>query len=256
MEKETLKIAVVSGKGGIGKSVIAANLGYVLSNKEIQTILFDADTQFPNLHLLQGVEPPVRLSQYYAGQVDIDRVIFKIKDNLRLLADMPAAGLAEHYSRSMIINAYADLLFNHEPEIVIFDAPSGAGDEVIQVCDIADIIAVVINDEPTSLLDAYGLIKILREDGMDEKVRLIVNNVIDYEDAEDLSEKLNKATKKFLKKNYNSLGFIPYNRNVRQSIIRQELITKSSPEEDVSKAIKKIGDNLITNYIMSEISDG
>src|SRR6056297_2840519 len=110
MEKETLKIAVVSGKGGIGKSVISANLGFILSKKEIQTVLFDADTQFPNLHLLQGIEPPVRLSQYYAGQVDIDRVIFKVRDNLNLLADMPAAGLAENYSKSMIINAYADLL--------------------------------------------------------------------------------------------------------------------------------------------------
>ena len=255
MEKETLKIAVVSGKGGIGKSVISANLGFILSKKEIQTVLFDADTQFPNLHLLQGIEPPVRLSQYYAGQVDIDRVIFKVRDNLNLLADMPAAGLAENYSKSMIINAYADLLFHNDPDIVIFDAPSGAGDEVLQVCNIADIIAVVINDEPTSLLDAYGLIKILREDGMDEKVRIIVNNVIDFEDAEDLSKKLNRATKKFLKNNYDSLGFIPYNRNVRQFIIKQELITKNDPEEDVSKAIEKIGNNLINNYILSEISN-
>lgn len=254
MANESLKIAITSGKGGVGKSVITANLGYMLSKKDVSVMLYDADTQFPNLHLLLGVEPPVRLSQYYAGQVSIDKVIFEPQKKLQILADMPAAGLAEHYSPSMILNAYAETLYYSEPDIVIFDAPSGAGDEVLQVSEIADIIALVINDEPTSLLDAYGLIKILRERDLDYKVRIIVNNVIDNEDADELSEKLNRATKKFLKKHYDSLGFIPYDRNVRQSIVRQELITGTSPGSAVASSLNRICNDLINNYILTEIS--
>lgn len=216
-------------------------------------MIIDADSQFPNQHLLLGVEPPIRLSQVYAGNVSVNQAVYEVSNNLDLLADMPAAGLAEYYSENKLIDVFAELLHYSEHDVIIFDAPSGAGDQVLQSAGISDIILIVINDEPTALLDAYGLIKILKKLGYDEKIRLLVNNVIDYEDADEMSEKLNLATKKFLKKSYSSVGFVPYERSVRRSIIDQELLVKTEPYSEVTNSIKNICENILSEINLLNI---
>lgn len=252
-EINPFKITIASGKGGVGKSFLASNLAYILSEDSIKTLVFDADSQFPNQHLLFGIEPPIRLSQVYAGNVSVKNAIFSINENLSILADMPAIGLAEFYPENMLIEVFAELLHYFDNEVIIFDTPSGAGNQVLQAAEISDIIIIVINDEPTSLLDAYGLIKILRKKGYDDKIKLIVNNVIDFEDADEMSEKLNLATKKFLKRSYQSIGFVPYDRSVRKSIIEQELLTKTDEYGEVANSIKKICENLVSEINLMDI---
>jgi flagellar biosynthesis protein FlhG len=247
------KITVTSGKGGVGKSFLVSNLAYIMSKQSIKTLVFDADSQFPNQHLIFGAEPPLRLSQVYSGQIEAEKAIFKINNNLDLLSDLPATGIAEYYSENMIIDVFTQLLHTSNNEVIIFDTPSGAGNQVLQAASISDLIILVINDEPTSLLDAYGLIKILRKNGLDDKIKLIVNNVIDFEDADEMSEKLNLATKKFLRRSYESLGFVPYNRAVRKSIIEQELLAISDPFGEVSESMKIICDNLLVNINLMDI---
>ncbi len=253
IEINPYKITIASGKGGVGKSFLASNLANILSEESVNTLVFDADSQFPNQHLIFGVEPPIRLSQVYSGNVSISNAIYPINSKLSLLADLPATGLAEYYPENMLIEVFAELLHYTESEIIIFDTPSGAGDQVLQAAEISDLIIIVINDEPTSLLDAYGLIKILRKQGFDEKIKLVVNNVIDFEDADEMSAKLNLATKKFLRRSYQSLGFVPYDRSVRKSIIEQELLTKSDKFGDVAKAVKTISENILTEINLMDI---
>jgi len=114
---------------------------------------------------------------------------------------------------------------------------------------------MVITDEPTSLLDAYGLIKILMPYIETEKIMFLVNNVIDIEDANDISRKLNLATENFLKIELEYLGYIPYDRTVRQSILRQELFTSLYPEAEVSKSIDSISKSIMTKIIPEFVED-
>ena len=237
-------ITICSGKGGVGKSVLSANLSYLFAEKGLKTLIWDADSQFPNQHLLFGVEPPVRLSQVYSNRVPVKTAIFNLSERLDLLADMPASGLAEDYGQNPVLDVYKELLLDTNYDVILIDAPAGASDQVLHCCNISNHIAVVITDEPTSLLDGYGLIKILLSFLNKDKISLLVNNVIDLEDAEDISEKLNKATHKFLKVEFEKLGFVPYDRIVRQSIIKQELFCKNENASDLIKSLEIIADNI------------
>ncbi len=244
-EKMPISITVCSGKGGVGKSVITSNLAYTLSKQGFKTIVWDADSFFPNQHLIFGVEPHIRLIDVYRNNLPILNAISKIGDNLDLLADSAASG---NYSKSIptpILDIYKDLLIDTNYDFVIFDTPAGASEQLIQCSKISDYTVVMITDEPTSLVDAYGLIKILLKFIKREKLYLLINNVIDIEDADDVSHKLNSATEKFLGFTLNQLGFVPYDRLVRISIQRQELFANTNPNDEITKSIKAVSDNLI-----------
>ena len=115
----------------------------------------------------------------------------------------------------------------------------------MQSCFIADTIIVMLTDEPTSMLDAYGLIKILIQSGLEDKIKILVNNVIDEEDAEEVYIKLDLVTQKFLNKRFDSLGFIIYDRIVRNSIMNQELFVNITPEANIVKCITKVKNRIL-----------
>lgn len=244
-EKMPLTITICSGKGGVGKSVICSNLAYSLSLKDFNTIIWDADTFFPNQHLLFGIEPPIRLIDVYKNNIQIIEAISNLYKNLDLLADSPATGNYSKSTPTPILDVYKDFLLDTNYDVVFFDTPAGASDQLIQCSKISDFIVIVITDEPTSLIDAYGLIKILLKFIKKEKIYLLVNNVIDMEDADEVSKKLSSATEKFLGFPLNQLGFVPYDRLVRLSIQRQELFRITNPDAEISKLLDKVSDNLI-----------
>jgi len=244
-------ITITSGKGGVGKSIIASNLANVLSN-DYRVLIWDANMDFPNQHIMFGVEPPVRVNDVYESNVHVSRAVFNIKKNLDLLADTPARGDMQEFDSSVILDVYRQLLIESKYDFIIIDTPAIISETLLQCCNISDLIAVVVNDEPTSLLDAYGLLKILLPYISEEYINMIVNNVIDIEDSDEISDKLNMATEKFLDIKLNNLGFIPYNRNVRQSIVQQTLLTNSKPESEVSEAIKNISKKILNKLELEE----
>ena len=238
-DKRPHVLTISSGKGGVGKSFLAANLGYALSESS-NVLVWDADMYLPNQHLILGIEPPVRLNEAYYGNVDVESVKFPVKENLHLLADISSENKDHDFDPSLFQKVYDQIINDSSIDFIIIDSPAGASMEVIQCCSFADTVGIVINDEPTSLLDAYGLIKILMKFIEPENLRLLINNVIDLEDADEVSGKLNLATKNFLGTKLDILGFVPYDRSVRQSIIYQEILLRSEPDNEVSKSIFEI----------------
>ncbi len=244
-------ISIVSGKGGVGKSVLTANLAFQLSESGKKVLIWDTNSQFPNQHLLLAVEPPIRLNAVYSGRVSVSKSIFNIEGNLYILAGATADyDEDEDYCKS-ILNIYEDIINQTDFDYIIIDTSAGYSSDILNACFISDYVLTVVTDEPTSLLDAYGLIKILMRHIDLSKINLLVNNVIDFEDAEEISHKLNLALEKFLKLKINTVGYVPYNRIVRQSILTQELFTKNEPTADVTKAIieivRQLDDLLVLN---------
>lgn len=251
--KSPFVVAICSGKGGVGKSVLTANLGYALACAGANTLIWDANMFFPNQHLLLGVEPPIRLTDVYSGMVKVEKAICKIEDNLSLLADAPATGRMDNYRDGVIYSVFQDLIIDTNFDVILIDVPAGVSDVVVQCADIADRVDIVITDEPTSLLDAYGLIKIFLDYLSKDKMNLLVNNIIDFEDGEEISYKLNMATEKFLGFRLNVVGLTPYDRIVRRSIISQELFVKSEPNSEVSKSIFDMARSIIEKIKIENI---
>lgn len=238
-------IAMVSGKGGTGKSVITANIISKIAEEGKKCLIWDADSMYPNQHLLFGIEPPVRLSEVYAGNLELTNAFYTIKPNIDILADQPATELAALYSDTVLLDAWEKLPDDRQYDYTFIDCPAGAGPIVMQSCFIADTIIVMLTDEPTSMLDAYGLIKILIQSGLEDKIKILVNNVIDEEDAEEVYIKLDLVTQKFLNKRFDSLGFIIYDRIVRNSIMNQELFVNISPEANIVQCITKVKNRIL-----------
>lgn len=242
--KSPTVISICSGKGGVGKSVLSANIAYQLSKSGCKVLVWDTNLQFPNQHLLFAVEPPVRLNEVMSSKINVSSAIYQIDKDLFILAGSPADYDFSENNIS-IIKVFEDIINNLEFDYIILDTPAGYSDDILQASMISDMILTVVTDEPTSLLDAYGLIKILLNKIDSKKINLLVNNVIDIEDADEISYKLNLAMEKFLKLIMNSIGFVPYDRIVRQSILQQELFIKAEPESEVSKSIDKISKKIM-----------
>jgi flagellar biosynthesis protein FlhG len=239
-------ITLCSGKGGVGKSVLSANIAYELS-KSAKVLLWDTNIQFPNSHLIFGVEPPVRLNDVYEGNIDAETAIYKIQDNLFILSGSPAYLSENQFVDNKIVNTFEQIINQCDFEYILIDSQAGYSLDIFDCCSISDFVLLTVTDEPTSMLDAYGLMKILLRKIDISKFKLLINNVIDNEDADEIKHKFNLVTKKFLKMEIESIGFVPYNRIVRQSIIRQELFTQTDLDMDLTNSIKLLTNNLISD---------
>ncbi len=238
-------LTISSGKGGVGKSVLAVNLAKAMSLLGIKVLIWDANRNFPNCHLMYGAEPPFRLSDVFNGTVNVSSALFELSDNLHLLADYPCSGLETTFSSIEFNDILRDILFDTSFELIIIDTPAGVTEIGLSAAMVSDAIDVVITDEPTSMLDGYGLIKIMLDYIEQTRFNLLINNIIDFEDGEEISRKLNLATDKFLGFEVNLGGIIPYSRIVRQSIVRQELFIDSDPEAEVSKSVMDYAEKIV-----------
>jgi len=239
LQNTPYKISFISGKGGVGKSVLASNIAYVISQMNSKVLIWDANRKFPNTHLFYGVEPPIRLGDVYKGIVPVEKAIFKINENLHILSDEPATFSDDEEDKFRFDDIYRDLIKKTSYDYIIFDTPAGLNNINVELALISDLNCLVITDEPTSLLDGYALIKVLREYMDIDKIKLVVNNTIDYDDGSDIATKMNLATEKFLGFKAEVIGIIPYSRIVRQSIIKQEIFVQTDPDEEISQAIRE-----------------
>lgn len=236
-------ITLCSGKGGVGKSVLTANISTQLS-KYAKVLIWDTNIQFPNAHLLFGVEPLVRLNEVYEQKVSVNTAIYQIDNNLYILSGSPADINHSAFVDNYVLHTFEDIINSCDFDFIIIDTPAGYSDDILQCCSISDKILLTVTDEPTSMLDAYGLIKIMMKRIDLTKIELLVNNVIDTEDAEEITHKFNLVTNKFLHLSVPTLGFVPYDRAVRQSILMQEILINTEPNSEVGKAIQDISSHI------------
>jgi len=254
--KQPYLITICSGKGGVGKSVLTANVAYQLANtnKNInenntiennKVLVIDADLMFPNQHLIFGVDPNLRLDDWLFERATIDRVIYEINPNLAIIAGAVGNIELDLQNNISFVDLYHSILQNTDFDFIIIDANAGISNHLLECATISDKIGIVITDEPTSIIDAYALIKVLREYADNRKMNLILSNIIDDDDADEIIQKINNATQHFLNMSIDMLGIVYYDTNIKKSIISQELLSISQPEIAPVSSFKKIANTLI-----------
>ncbi len=236
-----MTITVCSGKGGVGKSVVSSNLALSLLQHG-SVVIWDADAQFPNQHIMFGVEPPARIHDVYRGMRTLDKTLFRVAEKLWMLAGQTGTD-TESIDAQSVLDVHKELQ-ETRADFVVVDAAAGSGNDTLQACTISDIVLIVITDEPTSVIDAYGLMKILKRYMPLDRIRLVVNNAIDADDADEVARKLNAAMNKFLNTEIEKIGFIPYDRAVRSSIIEQRPLLLHNQSSEAAVALKKLGDSV------------
>lgn len=242
MQRSSVKvIAVTSGKGGVGKTNVAANLAVSLGDLQQNVMLLDADLSLANADVLLGLQPRFNLSHVLNGEVDLDSTILRGPKNIRIvpassgnktLIDISAA------SQSVVIQAFSDL--SDQPDVLIIDTAAGISDSVARFVGAAQQAIVVVCDEPASITDAYALIKIFSRDYGISHFEIITNQTANEGQGRALYTKLCRVSEQYLDVVLRHLGNVPYDDWLKKSVQQQRSVVDAYPNSASGVAFRKI----------------
>jgi flagellar biosynthesis protein FlhG len=234
-------VAVTGGKGGVGKTLAAVNLGAALARLGRSTMLLDADFGLANVDVLLGMKARRNLEHVMAGQCALEDVIQTAPSGLRVVpaasgnASMAALSRAQHAG---LIGAFSQLF---EPlDVLLVDTPAGLHDGVITFSEAAQRVVVLVCDEPASLTDAYALIKVLCRRQPSCKFEIVANRVQSPAEGQALYEKLVRVCHRFLGITPAYFGYVPEDDYLRQAIRRQATVVEAFPGSPSARAFGKL----------------
>jgi flagellar biosynthesis protein FlhG len=231
-------LAVTSGKGGTGKTFFAANFAYQYANTH-KVLLVDLDFNLSNLHLLFNSSPQKTLNTYFESKELFNEIITKYNSNLDVIYG--DAGLS-HESKPTIyqIEQMFEEIYklDNKYDLIIFDLGAGVSEENLHILSKANTKLIVTNPEPTALMDAYVLIKLLKSSKKADNIYVVVNRCIEKSEGKQSFDNLKSAVDHFLKTGINFLIEIPESIEVRKSIIDQNLLAEKNKSNQVISSIQ------------------
>ncbi|BDQ36471.1 site-determining protein [Pseudodesulfovibrio nedwellii] len=236
-----LVFSVTSGKGGVGKTNMSVNLAYSLSEAGKNVVLLDADLGLANVDVILGLAPEHNLFHLFHEDMNLDTILFDTPYGFRILP--ASSGISDMVSLDMgqkldLLDAMDTLEDN--VDYLIVDTGAGINDNVLYFNLAVQERLLVITPEPTSLTDAYALIKVLKLHHGVERFRVVVNMVQNKKTAHEVYLKLLGACDHFLDGiSLDLVGFIPYDQNVRNSVIAQTPFCHKFPKTPASVAVKQ-----------------
>ena len=234
-------ITVTGGKGGVGKTNISANLAVAMSMLGRRVMLLDADLGLANIDVLLGLQPSYSLADVVNGTRRLEEVIVVGPAGIRVipgasgLSNMANLTPAQHAG---IIHAFSEL--TEDLDALIVDTAAGLSESVLRFCEAGNEVLVVVCDEPTSITDAYALIKVLSTERGVSRFRIITNMTHQGGDGRHLFEKLLRVTERFLQVTLDHAGSIPYDDRVWRAVQLQTPFVTSFPTSLAASALKKL----------------
>lgn len=238
-------IAITSGKGGVGKTNIVANLGYALCKSGQRVLIFDADLGLGNLDVLLGLTPQYNLSHVIEGRKNLSEIIISGPGNLKIL---PASSGIQELTRLTplqkldIFHELNALLSSYD--IVLIDTAAGISSNVLYFNASANEIMVVVTPEPTSVTDAYALMKILSVKYHEKHFRLIVNQAKNAREADDVSRQLCLVANRFLDISIEYFGSVLADENVKIGVRKQKVVSEMAPMSQASRNFAELAHKL------------
>jgi flagellar biosynthesis protein FlhG len=229
-------ITISSGKGGVGKTNIVANLGFTLSRYGQKVLIFDADLGLGNLDVLLGLTPEYNLSHVLKGEKNISEIVVPGPGRLQILP--AASGIQEltdlsPEDRYLVFSQLET--FIREFDIMLIDTAAGISTNVLYFNINADEIIVVATPEPTSITDAYALMKVLSVKYGTDQFKLVVNSAASDGEAEDVFRQLNMVAERFLDVNIDYYGGIMLDENLKKGVRQQKVVSELAPLTKASR---------------------
>ncbi|WP_020209485.1 MinD/ParA family protein [Gilvimarinus chinensis] len=234
-------IAVSGGKGGVGKSNISVNLSIALANMRRRVVLMDADLGLANIDVLLGLSPKHTLADVLAGKCSLPEILMAGPGGIKIV---PAASgvqrMAELSSQEHagVISAFSDL--SDQVDVLVIDTAAGISDTVLSFVRAANETLVVVCDEPSSITDAYALIKLLNKEYDLQRFRVVANMTRTSGEGQLMFNKLNSVCERFLDVALQYVGQIPFDENVRHAVQRQKALLDFAPNCKASLALREL----------------
>ncbi|MEJ2040071.1 MAG: MinD/ParA family protein [Desulfosarcinaceae bacterium] len=248
-------LAITSGKGGVGKTNIVANLGYSLSRYGKKVLIFDADLGLGNLDVLLGIAPQFNLSHVVRGEKTLDEVVVSGPGRLKILP--AASGIQEMTSlnlqeRQRVFSQLQTYVQNFD--IMLIDTAAGISSNVLYFNVNADEILVVATPEPTSITDAYAMMKVLSVKYGTDDFKLVVNAVASEREADDVFNQISLVAGRFLDISIDYYGSILLDDNVKKGVRQQKVVSEMAPLTKASRCFAALA-RRIANSPAPERSD-
>jgi len=254
--KKTKVIAISSGKGGVGKSNIAANLSISIAQAGHNVCLFDADINLANINILLGLSPLYTLQHLFTGNKKISDIVINGPAGIDIIAG--ASGIAEfthldNEQQQCLLNGLKQLEKNYD--YLIIDTAAGVDDTVLSFLHAVPYLILTITREPTSLTDAFSLLKVLKKQGYKRTILVVVNMVNGRKMAKQIFTRFSEAVSKYLHLNVRLAGFVVMDGAVSQAVESQQALLEYAPESSASICIESIAMRLLKVLEKSQLSE-
>ncbi|OGR11755.1 MAG: flagellar synthesis regulator FleN [Desulfobacterales bacterium RIFOXYA12_FULL_46_15] len=235
-------IAVTSGKGGVGKTNIVANAAVSLSRMGKRVIIIDADVGLANIDIIFNLRPEFNIRHVISSEKTLKEVMVQSKHGVRILpggsgfSDLTRLGEGEKLNLLTEFETLSD-----QADIIFVDTGAGISSNVLYFNSACDECVVIATSEPTSITDAYAMMKVMSREYGTMYFKLIVNMVDSEADAKRVYASLSGALDKFLKNVVlEYVGYIPFDRQLQQAVQKRGLVLDNFPDSVSAQAINEI----------------
>lgn len=247
-------ISVTSGKGGVGKSNVVSNLAIALSAQGKKVLLIDADLGLGNLDVLLGLSPIYNLNHVLNGEKSIMDILIDGPAGIKIIPAgsgvQELTSLGQHEKLKLLDEL--DML-EEQFDVMIVDTEAGISENVTYFTVAAQEIFVVVTPEPTSITDAYALIKLLATRYSEHHFKVLVNMAKDSEDALEVFRKLANVAGRFLDISLDYLGCVVKDEKVVEAVKRQKAVTELFPDSEAAHCFATIAKRVIENKRQSRV---
>lgn len=245
-------ITVTSGKGGVGKSSTAINLAMQFRKQGKSVIIFDADFGLANIEVMFGAIPKYNLADMIFRGKDFKDIIVKGPEDIGFISGGSGINGLSNMNRDQVgYLVYKLKELETLTDIIIIDTGAGISDSVLEFVAASQEVILVTTPEPTSITDAYALLKALNNRSGFEKentsIKVLANRVSNYDEGRNLFNKLGLVVEKFLKIELKFLGIIPNDNNMSKAVISQKPVSMLYPNSESAKAYEEIAIALMEN---------
>jgi flagellar biosynthesis protein FlhG len=240
----TKTLAITSGKGGVGKSTISANLGYLFSSLGLKVAMFDADFGLANLDIMFNVKCNKNILDIIKGTATLRDVVVHVDDNLILIPGDSGEEILKYNNDQASSRLLEELKLLNNIDVMIIDTGAGIGEYVQRFLSATDEIVVLVTPDPSSITDAYATIKATSRHT--KRISVVLNNSKNDKEAQKVFDKINKVVEyniKDMKLEY--LGTINKSSIISDSVLRRALFAKNEPNSKPSLELEKVAKSIL-----------
>jgi flagellar biosynthesis protein FlhG len=238
-------IAVTGGKGGVGKTSVSINLAVALAGIGRRVALLDADLGLANIDVLLGLNAKHNLEDVLSGQCSLRDIMLTGPGGIRII---PASSGTQHMAQlgplehAGLIHAFSEI--SDQIDVLLIDTAAGIADSVVNFVRAAQEALVVVCDEPSSITDAYALIKLLNRDYGLARFRVLANMTRTAQEGQNLFNKLTQVSDRFLDATLQFVGSVPFDDTMRKAIQRQRAVVEMAPRSKAALAFAALAEKV------------
>ena len=240
-KKPSRIISITSGKGGVGKTNIVANLAFALTRLGKSVMVLDADLGLGNLDVLLGLTPEFNLYHVLNGDKDVSEIIVKgpgMMDILPASSGIPKLTELTKEQKLRLLTEFSVL--DSGIDVLLIDTAAGISSNVMYFNVAAQEIIVVVSPEPTSMTDAYAVMKILSKEYSEKRFNLVVNSVSSGKEAISVFKNISMVSERFLDISIDYLGYVLLDENIPRAVRQQKVLGEAYPNSQANKCFNAL----------------